>query len=190
MSLRSSAAFLAALAAWFLAPPAAHATTMRHLETRDLVVESSEVVIAEVEGTRSYWNTAHTRILTEVSLHVTRALKGAPGERVTLTQMGGEVDGVRVTVHGSPVFRAGEEALVFVWRDPRGRAQVNGLAQGKFTIRRDPLTGEKVLERSPGFAPRDAKTLGVTTEGRTASPLSLASLVREIERVVAKEAGR
>ncbi len=183
----ATAAFLAA---WLLTPPLSHATTMRHLATRDLVVESSEVVIAEVEGTRSYWNAARTRILTDVTLHVTRAIKGAPGERLTLTQMGGEVDGVRVTVHGSPVFHAGEEALVFVWRDRQGRAQVNGLAQGKFAIRRDPATGERVLERAPGFAPRDAKTLSATTEGRPGSPLSLAALVREIERVMAKEAGR
>ena len=169
----------------------AHATTMQHLETRDLVVGSSEVVIGEVEGTRSYWNPAHTRILTDVSVRVSRALKGDPGTRLTLTQLGGEVDGVRVTVHGAPAFRAGEEALVFVWRDSKGRAQVNGLAQGKFEITRDPATGEARVERGAGFVTRDARTLATAAEGVSgAGPLRLAELVAEIERVLAKEAGR
>ncbi len=178
------------LAIFALIPGAARATTMQQLDTRDLVVGSSEVVIGEVQGTRSYWNAAHTRILTDITLHVSRALKGEPGESLTLTQLGGEVDGVKVTVHGGPVFKTGEEALVFVWRDSRGVAQVNGLGQGKFGIRRDPDTGEKRLERAPGLAPRDARTLGAVSKGAKAAPLTLEALVREIQTVLAKEAGR
>src|SRR5205814_4267216 len=98
-------------------------------------------------------------IMTDVEVIVHESLKGE-AHRLTLTQLGGEVDGMRLTVDGSPAFATGEEALLFVWRDSRGRAQLNGLGQGKFEIRRDPATGERLLRRDvPGLGFADARTL-------------------------------
>src|SRR5262245_31561662 len=87
------------------------ATTLQHVDTRDLTLGSSDIVIGFVESSRSYWNEKHTRILTDVTVRVERALKGAVGQRLTLTQLGGVVDGARYSIPGCPAFRDGEEAL-------------------------------------------------------------------------------
>ena len=48
--------------------------------------------------------------------------------------------------------------MLFVWRDTKGHAQVNGMAQGKFDIERDTATGTLMVQRNvPGFAVTDVK---------------------------------
>ena len=176
--------------ALLLLAASAEATTLRALDTRSLTRESSDIVIGAVTGVRSYWNDAHTRILTDVSVDVRETLAGGTATRLTLTQYGGEVDGVRVSVPGAPLFVPGEEALLFVWRDATGRAQVNGLAQGKFDIERDAATGERLVQRGvPGFAVRDVRTLRPLRQQEAAPRLRLDDLVREIHAAL-READR
>src|SRR5262245_18766972 len=43
---------------------ASRATTLRHLDTRELTLESDDIVVGEVASLRSYWDAAHRRILT------------------------------------------------------------------------------------------------------------------------------
>jgi hypothetical protein len=170
--------------------PSVRATQVVHLDTRALVRESSDIVIGQVEDASAHWNENHSAIVTEVTLSISQTLKGAAAERLTLRQMGGEVDGLRYTIEGSPSFAIGEEALLFVWRDAAGRPQVDGLAQGKFEIAKDPATGERLVQRSlPGLAIRDAKTLSMAPAGGKASRIPLNSLVREIQTALG-EAGR
>jgi hypothetical protein len=170
----------------FAAP--ALATTVIHVDTRELVRSSDEIVVGQVDGTRSYWNENRTKILTDVTVRVSSSLKGRYADRLTLTQLGGEVDGVRYSVPGCPVFRPGEEALLFVWRDSRGRAQVNGLAQGKFEIRRDPVSGAAFVQRAAtGFAVRDARTLRAVEAGQPAPLITLDQLVSEIRRAMVED---
>jgi len=178
----------AAVAAWLaIAALPAWATTVRHVDTRGLVASSPEIVIGRVASVRASWNEGRTKIYTEVEIEVERPLKGEPGRRVKLVQLGGEVDGVRYTVPGCATFRAGEEALVFVWRDRGGRAQVNAMGQGKFEITRDAATGRATVQRGgAGLAIRDARSLGRVTEGRPAPRIGLEELVAEIERLVAE----
>jgi hypothetical protein len=164
------------------------ASTVRQLDTRELTLDSHDIVVGEIQSVRSYWNTAHTRIFTDVTVHVTRSLKGDAGSTLTLTELGGEVDGARLDVPGCPTFRPGEQTLLFVWRDPQGHAQVNGLAQGKFDIQIDPSTGERTVQRAaPGFGARDAKTLRVVPAGQPLPRLRLDDLVREITRALTEE---
>ena len=174
-----------------LAALPAGATQMRHLDTRALVRGSNDILVGTVESVRSYWDTSRQHILTDVTVRVSESLKGAAGATLTLTQVGGEVDGLRYDIEGSPRFTAGEEALLFVWRDARGRAQVNGLAQGKFDIRRDPATGVAHVQRSlPGFGVRDVRTLTLVPAGEDApGSLRLDDIKREIQRALT-EAGR
>jgi hypothetical protein len=170
--------------------PAARATQVRHLDTRALVRESSDIVIGQIEGATARWNENRSAIVTEVTVRISQTLKGAASERITLRQMGGEVDGMRYSIPGSPSFTPGEEALLFVWRDAAGRPQVDGLAQGKFDIAKDPATGERLVQRSlPGLSIRDAKTLSVAPVGGPTPRIPLSSLVHEIQSALG-EAGR
>ena len=121
---------------------------------------------------------------------MSESLKGAPGERLALTQLGGDLDGFRYAVPGSPLFRTGEEALLFVWRDPQGRAQVNALAQGKFDITTDPATGAKTVQRDVGGTQvRDVRALSLVRPGERAPRLPLVEMVGEIRRIL-EEGGR
>lgn len=157
------------------------ATSLVPQTTRDLVGGSSDIVIGTVAATRSYWNPAHTHIYTVVSFDVSESLAGAPVGQLTLTQFGGELDGMRVTVPGGPLFLPGQESLLFVWRDSQGHAQVNGLAMGKFDVRRDVETGERLVQRTiPGLAVRDIRSLRTLTVGELKPRLRLDDLVREI----------
>jgi len=186
---RSPVHSLVALLLLALATPSS-ATTMRHLDTRGLTLGSSQIVVGTVENVQSRWSADHHKIFTDVSVRVSQSLKGVGSERLTLTQLGGELDGMRYSIPGGPLFRPGEEALLFVWRDPQGRAQVNGLAQGKFDITRDAKTGRATVQRStPGFAIHDARSLSATQAVTTGS-VSLDDLEDEIRRTLAGEGGR
>jgi len=166
----------------------APATTLQHLDTRELTLDSQDVVIGEVASLRPHWNAQHTKIFTDVTVHVTEALKGGGSESIVLTQLGGEVDGVRVDVPGAPIFRVGQPSLFFIWRDPAGHAQVNGMAQGKFDIAADASTGVRTVQRSvTGFAVRDVKTLRPLAVGQVAPSLELEALVNEVRRTLAEE---
>jgi hypothetical protein len=172
------------------APPLARSSQVTRLDTSGLVRESSDIVIGQVESASTHWNESRSAIVTEVTVRVSQTLKGAAADRLVLRQMGGEVDGMRYSIPGSPSFTLGEEALLFVWRDAAGRPQVDGLAQGKFDIAKDPATGERMVQRSlPGLAIRDAKTLGMVPTGGSTPRIALSALVREIQAALG-EAGR
>jgi hypothetical protein len=170
--------------------PAARATQVMHQTLRDLTLGSSDIVIGQVEETRVHWNASHSKILTDITVQVSESLKGTAGERLILTQLGGDLDGFRYSVPGSPLFRSGEQALLFVWRDAQGRAQVNAMAQGKFDIRTDAASGTRTVQRSvEGTAVRDVRALGLVKPGERAPQLPLADMVSQIRAILA-EGGR
>jgi len=175
-----------------MTPVLAWATTVFHLDTPALVEGSSDIVIGHVDALRSYMSPDHRHILTEVTVTVADRLKGDDAtQQVTLVQLGGEVDGMRYTVPGSPLFKPGEEALLFIWRDESGRAQVNGLAQGKFDITRDSATGERLIQRTlPGLAVKNPRTLALAAKGQPAARIPLSTMMREIRRALEESGAR
>lgn len=192
--MRPATWLLLAALALIVSASATFATTLRHLDTRSLTLGSSDIVVGAVESTTPRWSADRKKIFTDIDIRVAESLKGAgggSGERLTLTQLGGEIDGVRYSIPGGPLFRRGEEALVFVWRDAKGQAQVNGLAQGKFDITRD-ATGAAMVQRSaPGFAVKDVRRLNALKSGEATPRITLDELKLEIRRVLATpEAGR
>jgi hypothetical protein len=177
------------LAAILLAP-VADASQVLHQTLRDLTLGSSDILVGQVEATHAHWDASHRKIVTDVTVLVSESLKGVPAGRITLTQLGGDVGGFRYAVPGSPRFRPGEETLLFVWRDARGRAQVNGLAQGKFDIATDPATGERTVQRGPeGLRVREARALSLVPSGEQAPQLKLGDMLGEIRTILA-EGGR
>lgn len=168
------------------------ATTMRHLDTRALSLGSSDIVIGHIESVRPRWSADHRRIFSDVDVTISRTLKGGAAERITLTQLGGEIDGVKYAIPGGPLFRPGSDALLFVWRDSNGRPQVNALAQGKFDIEKDAATGKLMVQRNaPGFEVSNVKTLaGTRASTAPATRLSLDELIGEIQSALATGGGR
>ncbi|MBI1795492.1 MAG: hypothetical protein HY076_01015 [Candidatus Eisenbacteria bacterium] len=173
-----------------LAAPAAYATQVMHMDTRALVVASNDIVVGEVESVAPRWSPSHTKIFTDVRVRVTQSLKGGGATTLTLSQLGGTIGAMRYNVPGCPAFTPGEEALLFVWRDRQGGAQVSGLAQGKFDIRRDAAGVATVQRSAEGLAVLDANRLQLVPPGRPAPRIPLADLVRAIQSAMREGAGR
>ena len=128
-------------------PRSAPASTFLETSVEETARTSQAVVRGVVERTRSRW--AGSRIVTEVTVRVTGAWKGQPGDRLILLVPGGTVGELAQTVDAAPTFEDGEEVVVFAGR--RGRTwRVNGLALGKYRVEggvATPGTGGARFER-------------------------------------------
>ena len=126
-----------------LAAAEAPATQILARALPELASDAGLVVEGRVVAQRSFWNDARTRILTEVEIQVDQAHKGNGPPRVSVVQMGGVIDGVRMSVHGSLDWQLDEEVLLFLEPSLPGRHRVAGFSQGKFEIITDERTGER-----------------------------------------------
>lgn len=147
--------------------PEVQATQVVPLALPELATDAGLVVEGRVVAQRSFWNEARSRILTEVDVEVVQSHKGRQPARVTIVQMGGVVDGVRMTVHGALSWNVDEEVLLFLEPSLPGRHRVAGFSQGKFEIHTDERTGERWAVRPAlagtefvgGDVPRDGGQL-------------------------------
>lgn len=74
------------------------------------------VVVATVSSVKSRVSADGRRVLTEVEVEVTQALKGAPLRRLVLLQRGGRLGDVVTRVSDEVSMTAGERLLVWVER--------------------------------------------------------------------------
>jgi hypothetical protein len=150
---RLRATMLACVVATFIVLPA-HATVMRYLEVEDLTRLSSDIFFGQVLSTDTYWNAERTRIYTRIRVRIDEPLKGATrrSEIVTVTQLGGEKDGVKLDYAGRPDFTDGESVVLFTTRGKNNDFIVMALKQGKMRVegaevRRD-FSGITLVDRS------------------------------------------
>ncbi len=115
------------------------------LDVSDLSIRSDAVVIGEVLSKRSYWNEAHTLILTDYAVKVSEDYKQAVSGTVVVTVIGGEVDGMGLASSVMPVIEVGEKTVLFLKKIPDGGYGISGDAQGKMTV-----TGEDSAVRFDG----------------------------------------
>jgi hypothetical protein len=130
------AAFL--VLAGLLATAPALATSVRRLGLEEIVRVSDTIVQGRVDSIRTFWQ--GRQIYTEVSVSVSRALKGEHLDRLTFLQVGGRVETpvpLEMTIPGAPIYRAGEEAYFFLQPGRPGERIVVGLFQGHVPVRRD-----------------------------------------------------
>jgi hypothetical protein len=167
---------LAASAALLLARPAA-AALFRAATVEDAARGADAVVRAVVQGQVSRPSADGSRIVTDVTLAVRSAWKGAPGPVVRVTIPGGAVDGVHLWVDGAPRFDDGEEVVVFLVA--RGAAwRVGGLALGKWTV----AGADAIPAIDPGdLRPGDAQALAAARPAEAViAPMALAELERRV----------
>ncbi len=97
----------------------------------DLVRSADAILIGTAVSSRSFQSDG--TILTSYDLVVEEVLKGAiVSSRVTVTELGGLVDGRAMAVPGTPVYQKGERSLVFLQRLPDSSFRTWGMALGKF----------------------------------------------------------
>ncbi|MFN7978793.1 MAG: hypothetical protein U0P30_11685 [Vicinamibacterales bacterium] len=111
-----------------------HAVTVLPATLEELVQESVTVVHGRVTGVDAHWTADRRTIESTVTLDVTDTLKGAVTETASFVVPGGEAGGRILVMPGAPVFRPGDDVIVFL----RGRApalpQPVGLSLGVFRV--------------------------------------------------------
>lgn len=141
--------FLAALSLAAAAPAYAQSTA-RPVE--DLARQSEIIAVGKVAATTSEWDRSNDRIVTNVTVNVGEYLKGNAGNVVTITAMGGEVNGVGEWYSHTASFKKDEDVVVFARRDPGGRFRVAGGDAGKVKIDRDPKSGSAIVHGNKSLA--------------------------------------
>lgn len=129
------------LALWWLVP-VVKSTLMVPLSIAELTRESDLVVHAKVVSL----TTSKTAggIITRVRVDILDVWKGThSGNRLEITLWGGVLGTTRVTVDGQAEYRPGEEIVAFLKFNQRKEAVTVGLAQGKFVVWINPISGEK-----------------------------------------------
>ncbi len=161
------------------------ASTVRFLPLDQMAVRADQIFTGEVVGIASQVDARRTGIFTFVTIEVDEYLKGGRRGVLTLRFLGGEAEGYRLTVPGSPEFHLGEEVLVFTDGGAGRIPTVLGMAAGKFRLQRDPVSGERLLERSlDGLNLEDSGGSRVTANQAGAqAPASL-----EAVRLIVREA--
>jgi hypothetical protein len=114
------------------------ATTIIPLSVEQLAGKSSQVLRGHATQSWTAWNPQHTLIYTYTKFQITKSLKGAPEQMVTVKQIGGRVGNTVQKVAGVRHFTPGEEDVLFLQpsKDHDGTMIVTGLTQGNFQLRR------------------------------------------------------
>jgi len=108
-----------------------------------LAAGSDAVVRAKVMEMESRWTDDRTTIVTDVTFSIVESWAGdlVVGSRMVIQVEGGEVGDLGVRVEHQPVFRPGEETVLFLKATPSARYRINALEQGKFTVLSDQVMG-------------------------------------------------
>lgn len=125
----------------------ARGSIMRFVPIEGLAREASLVVRARVTGRSVHWTSDHQGIYTRIEAVVVSGIKGrpaeaSPGRRLTIVQAGGQIDGVSLDWTGRPIFRVGEDLVLFLQpydqADPEDpRLIVVGGKQGRMRVVED-----------------------------------------------------
>jgi hypothetical protein len=172
-----------ALAVAALAGAPARAQSPRPLALDEMVDLADEIVVGHVVGSEAHWQ--GKLIVTVTAVDVEESLKGAPGGRVEVTQLGGTAVhptlGVPITMTASSFapLGTGEHVLLFVDRHRSGIRQLVGGPQGKLTLR------DATAATAPPAVAVGPKALAVTRDHGAAAlaptPMTLDAIRRRIQ---------
>jgi hypothetical protein len=189
--MRSVIPILSLIVSLTLAPflPSAQASVVEKLGLPELVSRSEYVVLAQVESAEA--RRAGKYIVTDVTLRVTKSLKGSaqPGTTLVATHLGGVVGGVGLSVHGAPHFETGKSAVVFLRRASNGDLHVTGVSQGLMPVETDASTQTTVVQtgvtsRSAALVERNSQGALVDAAKTSEPKRKLDSLLDEITQLV------
>lgn len=171
------------------------AATIPQMELSEVVARSPRIVQGRIVRTWTAWDAAHKAIWTHAEVEVERDLRGNAGKRITISELGGSVDGIEMHAPGAPKLRDGEEVVVFTYATPGGLWRLRGWGQGKYRVERD-AAGRRVVRRE-SFGAKIVKPDGsasrsaLTEEANEAGPVEpLESFLSRVEALVASEATR
>jgi hypothetical protein len=132
-----------------LSLPLARATTVIPPTFSELVAEADTVVRGVVTDIHAeeFDSPQGKGVRTLVTLRVERALKGAPGESVTLSILGGTVGKRTLRVVGLPQFQLGQRQIVFFANNGRVICPLIGAGHGRYHVKTDAATQRDYVVR-------------------------------------------
>lgn len=136
MRLRAGAGLVLLALASLIAVPA-HATLSEALSLSDLVQQSELVLLVTCTGERALRDD-RDRIVTDYELRVDEVARGAaaPGQRVVMRRLGGELGDLGMRVEGEPRLAPGERYVVFLYSVGAILRPV-GMSQGVLPVSED-----------------------------------------------------
>lgn len=175
-----------ALLLCFVALPA-WSTLVPRLTLEQMADEAASVVHGKVLRTWSAWDNAHQFIWTHYEIGVADTMKGVPGATVTISEPGGEVNGLHMTISSAPVYQVGEEVVIFATATEIGLQRTSGWGQGKFSV--GLVNGNRIV-RAPGLAaelvdlPGQRATKSTGTSRKSLDGLSLTEFKAQLRELI------
>lgn len=158
---------------------AVSATTVPRISFEELTDKSELVVSGKVTRSWTSWDTEHKYIWTHYELSVSAAHKGSAMPVIEFAELGGEVEGLGMSIAGSVQYKTGDEVLIFLSRQPNGYLRTTGWGQGKYSVdSAGRLHGDTVALRAV-----ESVSLG-------SAPAAAASSPRSLEGLSLREAGQ
>ncbi len=148
----------------------------------DLTVEARTIVYGRVADVSPRWVSGRRRIERAVTLEALDVVKGAPARRLTIRVAGGRLGRYRSILVGAPVFRAGEEVVLFLGSHEGYGTYVLGLNQGVFRVSADRGTGRRMVTPPPPLRP--ARDLRVVRGDPARRPEPLATFLAHVRTVL------
>ncbi len=160
---------LAVAAVSLLLPIAAQASLAKAASFDEKVENANAIILGKCTQQRSGWDADHKWILTWSTFKVEKAMKGGQPAEVTVVVPGGSVNGIHQESIGMPVFREGEDNVLFIRDTPSGPT-VLYFEQGAYDVVRDskgtrivqPVSTGSVFidtQRGTAAAPESARPL-------------------------------
>lgn len=118
-------------------------TAMIKMSVEQLTEGADTIVLGSVISQESSWNDEHSAIYTDVTVAVEEIIKGSPGGVVTFRIAGGIVGEIGMRTSNDPVFKDGEEVIIFLSTNGT-LSSVVGRSQGKYTVSSGKVTRDRI----------------------------------------------
>lgn len=162
------------------------ASTFIRSGLEELATTNERIVLARVVDAHSYWNDEKTFILTDYLLATDETIKGAADREVSITLMGGTVDGTTSLIVGGAELAPGRSYLLFLSPAdlpgaPRSLS-VRDHCQGAFEIRADKgvLRAVSQAQKHALLPDRD----GLSQPPGAAEGIALDTLIQQLQTLV------
>lgn len=90
----------------------------KNLSQIKYLTDNADIILTgKVTGKTSEWTNNKTSIISKITISASEYLKGSSGDKILVTCLGGEVNGVGELYTHLPVFNIDEDVLLFLRKD-------------------------------------------------------------------------
>lgn len=172
------------------------ATTVAPPSFEHLVAKAELIVRGRVLEVHAAWaDSPQGRVIkTYVTFAVQRALKGAAGAQLTLSFLGGELDGQGMRISGMPQFVVGQTEILFVAGNGVRFCPLVAMMHGRYRVQSDAATGREFIARNDGVPLVSEHDVELPQTGnpieRQLRPVSAALSVAAFEQSISQQITR